>query len=243
MSTTFARLVIVLFGILGGLSSGQDAPPPKLDVPRKPAAMYVPPPPPTTDQMRAEMNGLFLPSGFQHEPLLSPNGEVGGLITGPDKFKIAYWVMPPFGSRLAPGQVAFESLAMKLKAGKHQWSREQYVSDELIQLTLASDNTLAVSYPNRGVNMSCNVNGPGQLSDALLMALSITNTVRRLSWDKAKELFEKGGVKSCTMFHTGVVFIHMADETRFETRQPSSGALIALIRALGKEDKIGIATD
>jgi hypothetical protein len=244
MKTTSASLVIVLFGLSCGTFFGQNAPPPKADAPRLPAALYVPPAAPTTDQMRAEMHGLYLPTGFKHEPEpISPEDEVGGLITGPDKFKMAYWIAPPVSSRLAPGQVAFESLALKLKEGKHQWSREQYVSDQLVQLTLAADHTLAVSYPNRGVNFSCKVNSPGQLSDALLVALSITNNDRRLSWDKAKELFEKGDVTTVTMLHTGVVFIHMADGTRYETKQPSSGALVALIRALGKEDEIGIAMD
>ena len=239
MKITSACLVMSLFGTMAGLSplalGQEDPPPPEVDAP-KTAGFYIPPPPPTTDQLRAKLNGLSLPAGFQHSPEpIGSDGEVGGVITGPRKLEIYYFVLPTGQYRLAPGQVYFSSEALRLKEGQHQWSREQYIGDELVQLTLATDNTLAVSYPGRGVNMMCDVNG--------LVTLSIPNKDRRVSWDKARKLIERGDVKSVTQLHSGKVFIRLADETEYQTQEPNIDDVIKLIRALGKDDAISIATE
>jgi hypothetical protein len=151
--------------------------------------------------------------------------------------------MPPAGRIAAPGQAPFSSFASTLKKGKHHWSREQYISDELVELTLAADNTLAVAYPNRGLNLTCSIKDSLQLAEALVIMLSVTNNERRLSWEAAEKMLGEGDVKSATMLHTGTVHLNMADGSTYTTRQPTDGALVKCLRALGKEDQIPIAID
>lgn len=222
---------------------GQDVAPPKSGD-SKPAAFYVPPPPPTAAQMRTLLDGVLLPSGYWREwTQAGPNGEIGGTISGPDQFKINFWITTPAGLIPGPGQAQFSSYASTLKNGKHQWSREQYISDELVELTLAADNTLAVAYPHRGLNLTCSIKDSSQLAEALLIMLSVTNNERRLSWEDAEKMLGEGDVKSATMLHTGTVFLNMADGSTYSTRQPTDDALVKCLRALGKEDQIPIAVD
>lgn len=222
---------------------GQDAAPPKSDD-LKPAAFYVPPPPPTATEMRALLDGVMLPSGYWREwTQVGPNAEIGGTISGPDQFEINFWLMTPIGRIPAPGQAQFSSYASTLKKGKHKWAREQYISDELVELTLSADNNLAVTYPNRGLNLTCSIKDSSQLAEALVIMLSVTNYERRLSWEDAEKMLGEGGVKSATMLHTGTVFLNMADGSTYTTRQPTDDALFKCLRALGKEDQIPVAVD
>lgn len=212
------------------------------DVP-KPAGFFVPPPPPTADEMRAQVDGLLLPNGYRREwGPASPAGHIGGTITGPDKFEINFWLSPARGSRRGDDQPEFSSYAATLKEGKYQWSREQYISDELVELTLAADNTLAVAYPGRGLNLTCTIKDSAQLAEALVIMLSTTNRERRLSWDDAEKLLKGENVSSLTKFHTGTVRLHMVDGSTYTTRQPTGDALNKTLRALGK-DRIPILMD
>ena len=211
-----------------------------------PAANYLAPPPvaATPDTMKARLDGVLLPSGYRLEwAPVGPNGEVGGKISEPGNLEISFWLSPPPGHLVAEDQTPFVSLASTLEKGEHQWAREQYISDELVELTLAADNTLAVTYPNRGLNLKCSIQDASQLAEALVIMLSVTNHERRLSWEAAKEMLGGGDVVSTTMLHTGTVFLNMTDGSTFETRQPTHGALLKCLQALGKEDQIPVATD
>lgn len=241
MKTCSACAVLTLFVFLGGFPSvavGQDA---------RPAAMYVAPPlgpPATAAQMRAKLEGMSLPAGFRHKPS-PPNstGEVSGVITGPEKLEVRYRVAPTGKHELAQGQVYFTSEAMKLKTGEHRWAREQYVGDELVQLTMAMDNTLVASYPDRGINMSAQVNGPGQMADALLLTLSIPNRTRRLSPDELQKLIESGKVRSVMVLSFSPAIVNLTDDTTAEIFQLRDNELVKFIRSIDKEGKIGIAMD
>jgi hypothetical protein len=216
---------------------------PKSEVP-KAAAFFVPPPPPTADEMRAQVDGILLPNGYRREwGPDAPDGAIGGTIAGPNKFEIHFWLTPARGSRRGPDQPEFSSYAATLKEGKYQWSREHYIGDELVELTLAADNTLAVAYPDRGLNLTCSIKDSAQLAEALVLILSATNRERRLSWDDAKKLLKGEDVRSLTKLHTGTVRIHMVDGTTYTTRQPTGDALDKSLRALGKEMRIPIAVD
>lgn len=238
MRIILAILVIGVFGILAAL--------PEQTFGQAPAtsALRVPGPAPTAEELSARMNGLSLPTGFQHvaHPP-SPIGEVAGLITGPGNLELAYSILPPADSVQTQDDAHFSSDAERLKRGKHQWYREQYIGDELVQMGLSVSNFLVVSFPGRGINLNGRVNDLGQLADALVVTLSITNRMRRISWEEAKKLIENGDVVSVTQFHSGQVVIRMADEGEYRTQEPQIDDVIKLINALGKSDKIGIATE
>lgn len=249
---TCANFAVVVCGLVIG--SGQFAlaevlpsppsDPPKAGISERPAGFFVPPPPRSTEELRAELRGLTLPDGFQDRPApASPDGRAGGVITGPGKLEIHYTVAPTYWHELADGQVHFTSEASAIAAGEHKWTREQYIADERVQLALAMDETLAVSYPDRGINFVARVDGLSQLTDTLLVAFSISNQERSVSWAQAKKLIASGDVDSVSKSFTGLVFLNLVDGTTAKTRQPSDDAVVKLIRALGMDDKISVATD
>lgn len=219
---------------------GQDPEP----VRPKPAGYFVPGPARTSEQLRESVSGLSLPVGF-HGRISpdSPTGQVGGFITGPEKLEIYYNVAPTGAYQLAPSQAYFSSTAREMKEGEHRWSREQYIADERVEITLNMDDTLAVSFPGRGVNFISHVKGMGQLSDVLLVAFSITNRDRRVSWDEAKKLIASENVHSITKLHTGAVTIHFEDGTTCYTQDTPDDDVVSFVRKIGKAKKIGIALD
>jgi hypothetical protein len=188
-----------------------------------------------------KLGGITLPSGFMFVPKRGGACSVYGGIAGPGKLDITYsvWVIAQPGQPRHSGH--FISQAKTI--GDKRWYKERYVNGELAELAISQQGLLVVSYPRRGINLEAVVNGEGQLTDALLIMLSIPNTTRGLSWEDALTVLEKGDVQDVGQFHSLGVVIRMANGVEYRTREPKIDAVIDVLKRLGKLDSIAVATE
>jgi hypothetical protein len=126
------------------------------------------------DKMPAQLGGLTLLEGYEHVPLQGIDSVVGK-IAAPHKPEITYEIgrIPkPGGFRLGGD---FSDRPKQMPAAQRQWYKEQTIGDEPVHLALTKKNRLAVSYPKRGINFSVTIRNHEDLTEALLILLSVPN--------------------------------------------------------------------
>lgn len=190
------------------------------------------------------LGGMTLLPGYRIVPRPpGRHGEVWGSIVGPTNLELDYsiWPVAQFGQPRTSGQ--FVSDAQRLAKEHRQWFREQYIGDELVQIARSNTDRLMVSWPGRGVNLSANVKGSQQLSDAMLIILSIPNDTRGLSWQDAVSVIQHGDLKSVTQLHSLTVYLNMKSGIRYRTTEPRIDEVINVLKKFGKDNDVGVMTE
>jgi hypothetical protein len=119
----------------------------------------------------AAPGGMRLLPGYAHKPLQGIDSIVGQIVKD-DGWKISYEI----GRVSKPGQPmiggGFRDRPKLLPKAKVRWYREQTVSGQPVHLALSKDDTLLVSFPEKGMNFHTKIRSSEQLADALLMILT-----------------------------------------------------------------------
>ena len=119
----------------------------------------------------AAPGGMQLLPGYTHKPLQGIDSIVGQIVKD-DGWKISYEI----GRVSKPGQPmtggGFRDRPKLMPKAKVRWYRQQTVNGQPVHLALSKDDTLLVSFPDKGMNFHANIRSSEQLTDAMLMILT-----------------------------------------------------------------------
>ena len=109
--------------------------------------------------------------GYKHVPLQGIDSLVGE-IKKEGGLRIRYEI----GRVTKPGAPrtggSFSDRAKQADKDKIRWYREQVVGGQPVHLAYRKDNVLLVSFPKKGLNLTVEVQTPGDMADALLMIMT-----------------------------------------------------------------------
>jgi hypothetical protein len=109
--------------------------------------------------------------GYTHKPLQGIDSIVGEIVKD-DGWKISYEI----GHVSKPGQPmlggGFRDRPKLMPKEKVRWYREQTVNGQSVHVAFAKDDTLLVSFPEKGMNFRTTIRSSEQFADAILMILT-----------------------------------------------------------------------
>ena len=112
--------------------------------------------------------------GYQHVPLRGIDSIVGK-IQHKDGFEIFYEkgrVVKPGAPRLGGD---FSNAAARLKNSQNkniEWSAQQKIGDQPVDLVLLKDGRLVASFPEAGINFTAKTKTKAQVADVLVMVMT-----------------------------------------------------------------------
>ena len=123
------------------------------------------------DSADSRLGGMRLLDGFEHQALEGIDSKVG-VIQKKKGLKINYEIgtLPKAGMPRMGGQ--FTDKAKALPEVDLTWYREQTINGQAVHLAKRKDGVLLVSFPQKGINFSAQIDSEEELTDALLMILS-----------------------------------------------------------------------
>jgi hypothetical protein len=146
---------------------------------------------PAAAAVAAPPGGMQLLPGYTHKPLQGIDSIVGQIVKD-DGWKISYEI----GRVSKPGQPmmggGFRDRPKLMPKTKVRWYREQTVSGRAVHMALTKDNTLLVSFPDKGMNFHATVRSFEQLADAMLMILTYSQPAPAGAKDKTAKSSDAG---------------------------------------------------
>jgi hypothetical protein len=125
------------------------------------------------------LGGMKLLPGYKHQKLQGIDSIVGQ-VANPKGLKIMYEIgrVPKAGQFRLGGDFIDRPKQMNDRRVPMQFYKEQVINKQPAHLAYTKDNTLMVSFPQKGVNFTVKVTDASEMADALLMILTYPNPAK-----------------------------------------------------------------